>query len=150
MKSAIDYVVGMVSMRNSLVAAARAMDMAIFMLNHLTSVWIRFASLQMMLVIVIAMLVVHVAVMQVVDVISMPDFGVTTVLAVDMGMVLVNYTFFVCHGLLPTIHCRSALSLRSILRVGLANWLKLAQADQCLGESLWLLPSSALLVGMRR
>lgn len=130
MQSAIDYVVGMVSMRNSLVTAARAMDMAIVMLNRLALVWIRFSNLQMMLVIVIAMFVVHVAVMQVVDMISMLDFGVTTVLAVDMRMILMNYTVFVCHGLLPNIRRRSILSLRSILLLGTGNWLQLPQADQ--------------------
>ena len=45
MKSAIDYVVGMVSMGNSLMSAARTMNMGVFMLDRLTSVWICLVNL---------------------------------------------------------------------------------------------------------
>ncbi len=109
MKSAIDYVVGMVSMGNSLVSAARAMDMGIFMLDRLTLVWIRFINLQIMLIIVVTVFVVHVTVMQVVGVISMFDLGVTTVLTVHMVMILMYFTVFVSHHLLLQICCLTLL-----------------------------------------
>ena len=107
MKSAIDYVVGMVSMRDSFVSAARAMHMAIVMLDRPALVWIRFVNLQTMLIVVIAVFVVHMTVMQVVDVISMFDLGVTTVFTVHMVVILMYFTFFVSHYPLLHSNCRT-------------------------------------------
>ena len=115
MKSAIDYVVGMVSMRDSFVSAARAMHMAVVMLDRPALVWIRFVNLQTMLIVVIAVFVVHMTVMQVVDVISMFDLGVTTVFTVHMVVILMYFTFFVSHHLLLQFGCH--ISLLSV-----SNW----------------------------
>lgn len=105
MESAVDYVVGMVSMGHSLVPAARTMNMGIFMLDRLTSVWIRFVNLQTMFIVVVAVFVVHMTIMQVVDVIPMFDLGVTTVFAVYMVMILMYFTFSADHRLLRQFCC---------------------------------------------
>jgi hypothetical protein len=105
MKSAIDYVVGMVPMGNSLMSAARTMNMGIFMLDPLTSVWIRFVNLQAMFIIVVAVFVVQMTIMQVVGMIPVSDLGMTTVLTVYMVMILMYHTFFVRHRLLPQFCC---------------------------------------------
>mgnify|MGYP001549821419 CR=1 FL=1 len=101
MKAAVDYVVGMVTMGHSLVPATRPVDMGIVVLDRLASVRIRLIDLQLMLVIVVAVLVVHVPAMQVVGVIPMSDLGVTTVLAMLMVMILMDFTIIICHFLLP-------------------------------------------------
>ena len=67
-KSAVDDVVGMVSMGNRLVSTARAVDMVIVVLDRCALVWIRLVDLQMVLIIVVTVFVVHMAVMQVVGV----------------------------------------------------------------------------------
>lgn len=105
MESAIDDVVGMVAMRNSLMSAARSVDVGIIMFDRLALVWVFFSDLQAMFIIVVAMFVVHVTIMQVVGVVSMFDLGVTTVLTVLMIVVFMCFTFFVSHDpLLPLFH----------------------------------------------
>jgi hypothetical protein len=70
----------MIAVWHSLMSATRPVDMAIFMVYRLTLIWIGFIDLKAMLIIVIAMLVVHVTIMQIINVISMFDLGVTTAL----------------------------------------------------------------------
>ena len=105
MKSAIDYIVGMVPMGNSLMSAAGTVNMGIFMLDRLTSVWIRFVNLQTMLIIVVAVFVVHMTIMQEVRVISMFYLCVATVFTVYMVVILMDFTFFVRHRLLRLFCC---------------------------------------------
>ena len=84
--------------------------MGIFMLNRLTLVWIRCVNLQTMLIIVVAVFVVHMTIMQVVGVIPMFDLGVTTVLTMYMIMILMYFTIFVSHHLLPESSCLAYLA----------------------------------------
>jgi hypothetical protein len=97
MESAIDYVVGVVAVWNSLVSAARSVDVGIFMFDRMALVWVYCIDLHAMFIIVAAMFVVHVTIMQVIGVVSMFDLGVTAVLSVLMVMIFMYFTFFVSH-----------------------------------------------------
>ena len=103
---AIDDVVGVVTVRDRLVSAARPVDVTIFMRDRLASAGILFVHLQAMLVIVVFMFVVHVAIMQVVDVVSVFDLGVAAVFTVLVVVTFMLSTFFVSHDPFP-FFCRS-------------------------------------------
>jgi hypothetical protein len=114
MEPAIDDVVGMVSVWNRLVSTARSVDVAIFMFDRLTLVWIYCINLHAMFIIEVAMFVVHVTIMQVIGVVSMFDLGVTAVLTVHMVVIFVYFTIFVSHGPLLLFFSLLQLKYRSL------------------------------------
>ena len=107
MQTPIDDVVSVIAMRNCLVAAARTMDVVIFMYDRIALVGICCIDFQTMLIIVVAVFVVHMTVMQVVGVIPMFDLGVTAVLTVHMVMIFMHLTFFASHHLLLQFYCHT-------------------------------------------
>lgn len=97
MQSAVNDVVDMVSMGNRLMTATRTVDMGVVVLDRLAMVRIRSIDLQTMLIVVVAMLVMHMTVVQVIEVVPVLYLGMATVLAVLVVVVFMHLTVFLGH-----------------------------------------------------
>ena len=97
-ESAVNDVVDMIAVGNGLVPASWSVDMAIGMGDGMAAVRVGRIDFQRVLVIMIAMLVVHVSVMEKIVVVTMFYFGMAAMLAMFMRMVRVNGTFYFRHN----------------------------------------------------
>jgi hypothetical protein len=87
----IHEIVDMIAMRHGLVSAAGTMDMARLMAGtaviRRAGVWVRFRHLDHMLVHMVAMRMVQMAIMQIVDMVAVPQGGVAATGAMRVAMV---------------------------------------------------------------
>lgn len=97
MKPAVDDVVDMIPVGDRLMPAPWAVYMGFVMSHRLASIGIGIRDLQAMLVVVITVFVMHMPVMQVIDVAVMLDLGVPAMLTMLMIVVLMDLAISASH-----------------------------------------------------
>jgi hypothetical protein len=98
---AIDDVTGMVTMRNRLMATAGSMEVVRVMFDRLAFAGVRRAHLQAVFIVVVTVRMMHVAIMQIVIVITVANFRMAALITMDMIVIVVDVTFFARHNALP-------------------------------------------------
>jgi hypothetical protein len=96
---AINEIVDVIPVRDSFMAAVRAMDMVFSVagavMGRRTDIWILFRNLETMLIHVIPVIVMEMTVVKVVDMVFMLNGRVSTIRAMNMCMVRVMVAWFV-------------------------------------------------------
>ena len=91
MQTAVDDVVDVIAVRYSFVAATFAVNVAVAGVNRMAAVRVGFIDAQSMLVVVAVVPMVHVAVVQIIDVAFVFDGSVAAVCAVNVIMMFVGF-----------------------------------------------------------